>query len=405
MTSASAGTAARPARTESLRSRPPSAISTGLPSPAATPQAGEAHDVRRMQDDDDAGHLGDGREAAHRVADDGLAGEQQELLGLALGQPHPPALAGCRDDHPGARVGRADHLCSSVSLLQRRPAAAAWSHRRDTLHPGPAHAFAEHLGRRDRSRAAARQGGRHGAGKAVVRWPTTPPSTAKTSGTISTATTPAADPATTRTLGDRGDLLELGGDDVGGRRGADFVEHGVEEGVGLVFVHVAGVHELAREDLLGLREHLLLAGREALVAVPDGEVAHDLGDLEDVAGLELVAVVLVAPAPVLGHLRGVAVQHRENLVDHVGGDDLAQAGAVGGVDGDHDGHVVVQDLDGEVLAQLTADFHVLDLHDLARAVMRVDDLIADSVQDQPPPGRLVLWVASPLLGRATTGPW
>ena len=121
--------------------------------------------------------------------------------------------------------------------------------------------------------------------------------------------------------------------------------------------------------------------------MPDGEVADHFGDLEDVAGLELVAVVLVAPAPVLGHLRGVAVQHRQHIIDHIRGDDLAQARTVGGVDRDHDGHVVVQDLDGEVLAQLTADFHVLDLHDLARAMMRVDDLIADSVQDQPPPGR------------------
>src|ERR1035437_8706952 len=59
---------------------------------------------------------------------------------------------------------------------------------------------------------------------------------------------------------------------------------------------------------------------------------------------------------------------------------------MGGVDRDHDGHVVVQDLDGEILALPTADFHVLDLHDLARTMVRVDDLIADSVQDQPPPG-------------------
>ena len=157
----------------------------------------------------------------------------------------------------------------------------------------------------------------------------------------------------------------------------DVLEHLLEEGVGLVLVEVAGVHELAGEDLLGLREHLLLAGREALVGVPDGEVADDLGDLEDVAGLELVAVVLVATAPVLGHLGGVAAQDLEDLVDDVGLDDLAQAGAVGVLDRDHDGHVVVQDLDREVLALLAEHFLLLDLHDLARAVMRVDDLVTD----------------------------
>ena len=60
-----------------------------------------------MQHDDDAGHLGDRRQATHGVTDDRLAGQQQELLGLALGQPHAPALAGGRDDHPCLRPGRA----------------------------------------------------------------------------------------------------------------------------------------------------------------------------------------------------------------------------------------------------------------------------------------------------------
>src|SRR5207253_5751251 len=70
-----------------------------------------------------------------------------------------------------------------------------------------------------------------------------------------------------------------------------------------VLVHVLGVHQLAGEDLLRLDEHLLLAGRETLLVVPQGEVPDDLGELEDVAGLHLVAVVLEAPVPVLRHLR------------------------------------------------------------------------------------------------------
>ena len=173
--------------------------------------------------------------------------------------------------------------------------------------------------------------------------------------------------------------------DTGGPVDLDVLEDVLEERVGLVLVEVAGVHELAGEDLLGLREHLLLAGRQALLGVADGQVADHLGDLEDVARLELVAVVLVATAPVLGHLGGVAAQHLEDLLDDVGLDDLAQAGAVGVLDRDHDGHVVVEDLDGEVLAQLTEHFLLLDLHDLAGAVMRIHDLVADWYNVLKPP--------------------
>jgi len=85
-------------------------------------------------------------------------------------------------------------------------------------------------------------------------------------------------------------------------------------GAGLL-VHVLRVHELGGEDFLGLHEHLLLAGREALLPVPEREVAHDLGELEDVAGLHLVAVVLEAPVPVLRHLGRDAGQRLENAPD------------------------------------------------------------------------------------------
>src|SRR5262249_57381477 len=60
----------------------------------------------------------------------------------------------------------------------------------------------------------------------------------------------------------------------------------------LFLVHVLRVHELGGEDLLRLHEHLLLARRQALLVVPNGEVAYHLRELEDVAGLHLVAVVL-----------------------------------------------------------------------------------------------------------------
>src|SRR5581483_2127714 len=71
-------------------------------------------------------------------------------------------------------------------------------------------------------------------------------------------------------------------------------DHLVEPLGRLLLGHVLRVHQLRGEDLLGLDEHLLLAGREALVVVAQGEVAHHLGELEDVAGLHLVAVVLEA---------------------------------------------------------------------------------------------------------------
>src|SRR5205085_1820286 len=95
---------------------------------------------------------------------------------------------------------------------------------------------------------------------------------------------------------------------------ADAGEDAVEPLGGLLLVHVLCVHELGGEDLLRLHEHLLLAGREALLVIAQREVAHDLGQLEDVAGLHLVAVVLEAAIPVLRHLGGAA---REGLDDHL----------------------------------------------------------------------------------------
>src|SRR6202035_1266460 len=49
--------------------------------------------------------------------------------------------------------------------------------------------------------------------------------------------------------------------------------------LGLVLVLVERVHQLGREDLLGAREHLLLAGGQALLALAQRQVAHDLGEL------------------------------------------------------------------------------------------------------------------------------
>src|SRR5690242_19745137 len=75
-------------------------------------------------------------------------------------------------------------------------------------------------------------------------------------------------------------------------------ENLVEPETGLVLVHPLRVHQLAGEDLLRLDEHLLLARREPLLVVAQRQVPNDLRELEDVAGLHLVAVVLEAPIPV-----------------------------------------------------------------------------------------------------------
>ena len=99
--------------------------------------------------------------------------------------------------------------------------------------------------------------------------------------------------------------------------------------LGLVLLHLERVHQLGREDLLGAGVHLLLAGREALLRLADREVADDLGELEDVAGLDLVAVVLEAPVPVLRHLAHVVAEDGQDLLDVVLADHAPQTRLAG----------------------------------------------------------------------------
>ena len=70
-------------------------------------------------------------------------------------------------------------------------------------------------------------------------------------------------------------------------------------------------------------------------------------------------------------------EHGEDLLDGLLVDDAAQAGLAGVLARDHDGHVVVEDLDREVLALLAEDLLRFLLEDLAGPVMRVDDVVAD----------------------------
>src|SRR5919106_45716 len=154
----------------------------------------------------------------------------------------------------------------------------------------------------------------------------------------------------------------------------------VEPGAGLVLVETLRVHELAGEDLLRLHEHLLLARRKALLLVTKGQVADDLGQLEDVAGLHLVAVVLEAAVSVFLRLFGAPAPHVEKLLDPLFVDHPAGPHSLGVLRRDIDGHVVVQDLDRQVFPLLAEDRAGLLLHHLAGSVVRVDDLIANSEQ-------------------------
>src|SRR5262245_2320430 len=152
----------------------------------------------------------------------------------------------------------------------------------------------------------------------------------------------------------------------------------------LLLVEALRVHQLADEDLLRLDEHLLLAGREALVAVAQRQVPHDLGQLEDVAGLHLVAVVLEAAVPVLRHGRAVPGQRLDDFLDGVLVDHLPQADLLGVVSRHVDGHVVVKDLDRQVFALFTQHLARFLLDDRACSVVRIHHLIADLVQARPP---------------------
>jgi hypothetical protein len=71
-------------------------------------------------------------------------------------------------------------------------------------------------------------------------------------------------------------------------------------------------------------EHPLLAGRQALVLVTDREVPHHFGDLVDVAGLQLLDVVLVATRPVGRHPRFLLAKDGEDLFDLLVVDHLAK---------------------------------------------------------------------------------
>ena len=116
----------------------------------------------------------------------------------------------------------------------------------------------------------------------------------------------------------------------------------------------------------------------------EGEVPHDLGELEDVARLHLVAVVLEAAVPVLRHLGRPARERLDDLVDRSLVDDRSQSDPLRVLARHVHGHVVVEDLDREVLARLAQNLALFLPHDCACAVVRIHHLVADVEQEGLP---------------------
>src|SRR5215217_1937516 len=165
----------------------------------------------------------------------------------------------------------------------------------------------------------------------------------------------------------------------GRRLGAEaLLQQLVQVGLGALLVLAERVHELGREDLLRPGVHLLLPGREALLPFANGEVADNLGQFEDVARLDLLAVVLEAAVPVLGHVRNLAGQHPDHLLNLFARDHPSQSRPVGVLARHHDRHVVVQDLDGQIVPLLAQEILGLLLQHNTRPVVRVDDVVAFS---------------------------
>src|SRR5215211_657380 len=170
-------------------------------------------------------------------------------------------------------------------------------------------------------------------------------------------------------------------------RGVVREEHLIQPLGRLLLVETLRVHQLADQDLLRLDEHLLLAGGETLVPVAQRQVPYDLGELEDVARLHLVPVVLEPAVPVLRHRRPVARERLDDFLDGLLADDLPQADRLAVVGGNVHGHVVVKDLNSEVLTLLSQNLARFLLHDSACPVVWIHHLVADLVQARPPSPR------------------
>ena len=149
----------------------------------------------------------------------------------------------------------------------------------------------------------------------------------------------------------------------------------VDELTCCLFISVSREHELAHQDAPGALQHLHLAGRQAGVLLPALEVAHHLGELEDVTAAQLLLVALEALVPLRGHLAALGRQDRQHLIHGPLVDDGPETGFLRVLARNHDGHRRLQDLDRQVLAALATDVVEFLRKHRSRTVVRVDDLV------------------------------
>jgi hypothetical protein len=97
--------------------------------------------------------------------------------------------------------------------------------------------------------------------------------------------------------------------------------------------------------------------------------------------------VLEPAVPILRHLADVVAEHGEYTRHVVLPDNAPQSRSPGAVAGHHHGHVVVKDLDREVLAGFAEHLFLFLLQHLARTMMGIDDLVAHLVRDVDDLGR------------------
>src|SRR5262249_53308900 len=145
-----------------------------------------------------------------------------------------------------------------------------------------------------------------------------------------------------------------------------------------VLVDIEGEGQLGAEDLAGLGQHPLFARRQALVVLTDRQVPDHLGDLVDVAALELLDVVLEPAGPVRRHPRLLLAEHGEHLLDLLVVDHVAQPDVLGVVGRDHERQVPVREAKDQVVLLLAEDVLLLLLLDDGRSVVRVDDLVTNA---------------------------
>src|SRR5207253_220880 len=124
-------------------------------------------------------------------------------------------------------------------------------------------------------------------------------------------------------------------------------------------------------------QHLALAEGQVLVALQQIEVTQHLGDLEDGACLDLLHVLPVPAIPRGGINRDVLLpEDGIDLLDVLLADDLPEANGAHLVDRDHDPHPVFQDAQHVEGLTLPRYLGVLDSHDFAHTLARVDCLVA-----------------------------